>query len=243
MKIHKVNKDKMNIPPKWLIREYLALDLPMKFRSSDIKNNFKDQNTKNQFLNRATDFNLVVRLRRGLYFAPKPDIAIKTWGMDEYHGRLVLLNSAFDGLDIDHTFYCMSTDHYTDYSPGKAIPVLKEEHEDIDQKHIDHFVYDFSDSCELELEIFESTFTIPLLSKEDTALLLLSTYSQREVETGKKILEGVELSSKFRAVLAGLGYEGYAEGEFESIEIKRPQFIQEWIKEMGFENLKERARR
>lgn len=241
MKIQKVQKNKMKIPPKWLIKEYLALDLPMKFKSSELKNNFKDENTKNQFLNKATDFNLVIRLKRGLYFAPKPDIPIKTWGIDDYYRKLILLNSAFEYLELEYTFYCISADHYTDYSPEKVIPVLKEEHEDVDQNHIDHFVYDFSEIEQLQLEAFESSFTIPMLSKEDTALLLLSTYGQREVNAGKKILEEIELSSELRAVLAGLGYERYGEGEFKSIKVKRPQFIQKWIEEIGFENVKERA--
>lgn len=241
MKIHKVDKDRMKIPPKWLIREYLALDPPRKFRSGDIKNNFKDNNTKNQFLNNAVDFNLVVRLKRGLYFAPKPDITIKTWGMDDYHSRLVLLSSALKGLEVAHAFYCMSAYRYTDYSPGKVIPVLKEDHEDIDQKHIDHFVYDFSGVEELGLEIYKSNFIIPILTKEDTAILLLSTYMQREVEVGKKLLEDIELNQDIKATLSGLGYHRYGEGEFKDVELKRPRFIQEWIREIGFENVKERA--
>ncbi|MBS3782184.1 MAG: hypothetical protein KGY66_06710 [Candidatus Thermoplasmatota archaeon] len=243
MKIRKVNKNKMKIPPKWLVKEYLALDLPMKFRSSDINENFSDQNTKNQFLKKATDFNLLVRLKRGLYFAPEPDITINTWAVDDYHSRLILLNSAFRYLDIDHVFYCLSADRYTDYSPERVIPVLKEEYEDIDQKHIDHFVYDFSGAKKLKKEIFETVFTFQILTKEDSALLLLSTYSQREVEAGKNILKDIELNSELRAALAGLGYEGYSEGNFKSIELKRPLFVQEWIEEMGFENLKERARK
>jgi len=241
MKIPKVDKNRMDIPSKWLIREYLALDPPMKFKSSDIKNHFENQNTKNQFLNKAADFNLVVRLKRGSYFAPKPDIAIKTWRMDDYYKRLISLNSAFEYLDYDYNFYCMSSSHYTDYAPEKVIPVFKEDHEEIDQNHIDHFVYDFSGTNELQLEAFETTFTIPILSREDTALLLLSTYGQREVNAGNKILENIELTSEIKAILAGLGYERYGEGEFREIKIKKPRFIQKWIEEIGFENVKERA--
>jgi len=241
MKIHNVKKEKMKIPPKYLIKEYLVLGPPMKFESNDIKKNFKNENTKNQFLNKATDFNLVVRLKRGSYFAPKPDIAIKTWGMDDYYRRLISLNSAFEYLDFEYTFYCMSSSHYTDYAPEKVIPVFKQDHEEIDQNHIDHFVYDFSGTNELQLEAFETTFTIPILSREETALLLLSTYGQREVNAGSKIFENIELTSEMKAVLAGLGYERYGEGEFREIKIKRPQFIQKWIEEIGFENVKERA--
>jgi len=243
MKIHKVDKDKMKIPPKWLIREYLALDPPRKFRSDELRKDFKDNNTKNQFLNKAADFNLVVRLKRGLYFAPEPEIAIKTWSMDDYHSRLILLNSTFEGLDVDHTFYCLSAHHHTDYSPGKVIPVLKKDHDDIDQRHIDHFVYDFSKGEELRLEVFDSAFTIPVLTKKDTAILLLSTYMQREVDAGKKLLEEIELDHDIRAVLSGLGYDRYGEGEFKEVKIKRPLFIQDWIKEIGFENIKEKAGR
>lgn len=243
MNIHKVDKNEMNIPPKWIIKEYLALDLPMKFESSEIKNYFKNQNTRNQFLKRAVEFNLVVRLKRGSYFAPLPDITVRTWGMDDYHGRLILLNSAFEYLEYDHSFYCMSAIHHTDYAPEKVIPVLKKDHEEIDQKHIDHFVYDFSQPEKLQLEAYETTFTIPILSRKDTSILLLSTYSQREVNAGQKILEDMDLSSDQRAVLAGLGYEGYGEGEFKDIKIKRPRFIQNWIEEIGFENVKERARK
>lgn len=241
MKIPRVDRKRMDIPSKWLIREYLALDPPLKFKSKDIKDLFENQNTKNQFLNKAAESDLVLRLKRGSYFAPKPDIAIKTWVMDDYYRRLILLNSAFEYLDFDHTFYCMSSSHYSDYTPEKVIPVFRQEYEEIDQNHIDHFVYDFSGTEELQLEAFEKTFTIPILSKEDTALLLLSTYRQREVNAGNKILQNIELTSEMKAVLAGLGYESYGEGEFKEIKIKRPRFIQKWIEEMGFENVKERA--
>lgn len=243
MKIHKVDKDEMEIPSKWLIREYLALDLPVKFRNEDIKNNFKDKNNLNQFLNQAVKFNLVVRLKRGLYFAPEPDVVIKTWAMDGYHSRLILLNSAFEALELGHAFYCMSSTHYTDYSPEKVIPVLREDHEDIDQNHIDHFVYDFSETKEQRLEAYETSFSIPLLSKEDTAILLFSTYMQREIDAGKEILEDIDLDPDLRGVLAGLGYDRYSKGEFNDIDIKKPLYIQEWIKEIGLENVKERAGR
>ena len=241
MKINKVNKENMKIPPKWLVKEYLALDLPMKFRNEDIKNNFKDKNTENQFLNQAVKFNLVVRLKRGLYFAPEPDVVIKTWAMDDYYSRLLLLHSVFEGLEFDHAFYCMSSTHYTDYSPEKVIPVLREVHEEIDQNHIDHFVYDFSEIKEQRLEAYKTSFSIPLLSKKDTAILLLSTYMQREIDAGKEILEDVDKDDYLKGVLGWLGYSEYSRGEFKKIDLTRPQFIREWIDEIGFKKMKEMA--
>jgi len=240
-KIPRINKDEMKIPPKWILKEYLSLDLPMKFNSSDIENRFKDKNNKNQFLNQANKFNLVIRLKRGSYFAPEPSIASMTWSLDNYYSRLILLNFAFKHMNLDHSFYCISASTYSDYSPDRVIPVLKSDCKDIDQKYVDHFIYDHSKGNEKKIAVYNSIFNIPLLSKKDTAILLLSTYMAREMEAGRKILEEISIDDKTRALLGGLGYDEYSEGMYEKSDIERPMFIKKWMNEVGIEKVKERA--
>jgi len=242
-KIPKINKDEMKIPPKWILKEYLSLDLPMKFNSSDIENRFKDKNNKNQFLNQANKFNLVIRLKRGSYFAPEPSIAIMTWSLDNYYSRLILLNFAFKHMNLDHSFYCISASTYSDYSPDRVIPVLKSDCKDIDQKYVDHFIYDHSKGNEKKIVVYDSIFNISLLSKKDTAILLLSTYMAREMEAGRKILEEISIDDKTRALLGGLGYDEYSDSRYENPNIERPLFIKEWMNEVGIEKVKERANR
>ena len=242
-KIPRINKSEMKIPPKWILREYLSLDLPMKFKSSDIEDRFKDKNNKNQFLNQANKFNLVIRLKRGSYFAPEPSIASMTWSLDDYYSRLILINSAFQYMDVDHSFYCISASIYSDYSPDRVIPVLKTKCKDIDQKYIDHFIYDHSKAKEKKIAVYDSIFDIPLLSKKDTAVLLLSTYMAREMDAGRKILEETMIDDKTKALLGGLGYDEYSEGKYKKPIIERPLFIKKWMKEVGIEKVKERANR
>lgn len=234
-----VKKDDMQIPARWVLKSFLSLEPPRIFHVSELKDSSTDINTLNQFLNEAHKFNLVIRLQRGEYFAPPPNIAIETFAMDDYHSKLILLNSLFDHLNIQHVFLCISTNIYADYIPDRVMPVLKREPKEFEQEYIDHFVYDFKEKNTIEMKFFDNQLRIPTLSKKETAILLLSTYIPREINAGKEILNDVELDQETKDILKGMGYVRYGGKKVKKLPIKHPKFIKKWMEEIGINKLKE----
>lgn len=238
--INTLAEEDIQIPSSWITKIYLKLDPPRKFKRKDIVGDLNNKNRIDQFLRRAVDFHLLKKLNRGEYFAVDPCTAINCWAVENYYSELLVLESFFEYIGIQHAFLCLSANEYADYVPDRPMIVIEDES---GFKNIDSFVYDF-ESCErLKLKVMKKTFELPLLSKEETAILLMSTYLSREVKAGKEIIEDIDLSGNVKSNLLGLGYSGFDVTDSSNAEIKFPGWIRDKQEKVGIGRLKEIATR
>jgi len=238
--INTLAEEDIQIPSSWITKIYLKLDPPRKFKRKDIVGDLNNKNRIDQFLRRAVDFHLLKKLNRGEYFAVDPCTAINCWAVENYYSELLVLESFFEYIGIQHAFLCLSANEYADYVPDRPMIVIEDES---GFKNIDSFVYDF-ESCErLKLKVMKKTFELPLLSKEETAILLMSTYLSREVKAGKEIIEDIDLSENVKSNLLGLGYSGFDVTDSSNAEIKFPGWIRDKQEKVGIGRLKEIATR
>jgi len=238
--INTLSEKDIQIPPGWITKIYLKLEPPRKFKRKDIVGDLNNKNRIDQFLRRAVDFDLLKKLNRGEYFAIDPCTAINCWAVENYYSELLVLKSLFDYIGMQHAFLCLSANEYADYVPDRPMIVTKKEN---GFENVDSFVYDF-ESCErLKLKVMEKTFELPLLSREETALLLMSTYLSREVKAGKEIIDDIDLSEDVKSKLLGLGYSGFDVRDSSNVEIKFPGWIRDKQEKVGIGRLKEIATR
>ncbi len=236
LKASTLPEDRIDIPPGWLTRKYLTLNPPAVFERKDIGND----NLLDQFLRRSARYHMVKKLDRGKYFAADPCTAINCWAVEDYFAQILLLNSLFSHLKIPYCFLCLSTYMYSDYVPERPMVVTRE---DNGYKEIQNFVFDFSDREIVKLEVLKKTYDIPVLNKEDTGLLLLSTYLSREVKAGKEILGKIEVGEETKYKLLRLGYIDYGGERPVTFEVELPDWIKEKQKKVGIGRLKEVATR
>ncbi len=238
--INTLSEEDIQIPPGWITKIYLRLEPPRKFKRKSLVGELNNKNRIDQFLRQAVDFDLLRKLSRGEYFAVDPCTAINCWAVENYYSELLVLDSLFDYIGMQHAFLCLSANEYADYVPDRPMIVIEDES---GFKSIDSFVYDF-ESCErLKLKVMKKTFELPLLSKEETALLLMSTYLSREVKAGKEIIEDIDLSENVKIKLLGLGYSGFDVTDSSIAEIKFPGWIRDKQEKVGIGRLKEIATR
>ncbi len=234
--INTLSEEDIQIPPGWITKIYLRLEPPRKFKRKSLVGELNNKNRIDQFLRQAVDFDLLRKLNRGEYFAVDPCTAINCLAVENYYSELLVLDSLFDYIGMRHAFLCLSANEYADYVPDRPMIVIEDES---GFKSIDSFVYDF-ESCErLKLKVMKKTFELPLLSREETALLLMSTYLSREVKAGKEIIGDIDLSEDVKSKLSGLGYSGFDVTDSSIAEIKFPGWIRDKQEKVGIGRLKE----
>lgn len=238
--VNTLSEDEVNAPPRWIISTYLGSKPPLKIERREIVEGLDNENRIDQFLRDATEFYLIKKLDRGKYFAVDPCTAINCWAVEEYYAELLVLDSLFDHLGVDHAFLCLSGYEYADYVPDRPMVVTREE---LGYGGVDNFVYDLSGTKKIYLKVMKRRFELPLLSEEEAALLFLSTYLSREVKAGTELLEGRELSTGLRNKLLSLGYSGYGGDKATGVEIELPGWVKRKREEVGLSRLKEVATR
>ncbi len=240
IKVDTLSEDEIQAPPGWITRIYLGLEPPAEFDRSEIVEGLDDQNRIDQFLRKSQEYHLLKKLDRGRYFAVDPCVAINCWAVDDHYADLLVLESFFEHLGVEHAFLGLSGSEHADYVPDRPMIVTREE---LGYGELDPFVYDFSDTEKIDMKVMKRSFELPLLNEEETALLFLSTYLSREVKAGKEILDGVEIDDEVKDKLLGLGYSGYGGKKPVDLEIRSPRWVKKKQGEIGLSRLKEVATR
>ncbi|MFW6142345.1 MAG: hypothetical protein ACOC53_07285 [Candidatus Saliniplasma sp.] len=238
--INTVSEDNIKVPPGWITKLYLTLEPPRKFKRNEVVKDIDDKNRIDQFLRQSPGYGLLKKLNRGEYFAVDPCIAVNCWAIGSYYAELLLLDSLFEYIGMDHAFLCLSANEYGDYVPERPMLVTKER---IGFKELDNFVYDFRTDGELTVKVMKKTFELPLLNREETALLLMSTYLSREVKAGKEMIRDIDLNKKVKSKLSNLGYPGFDGDASIQTEIQVPDWIRDKQEKVGIGRLKEIATR
>ncbi len=236
-KVHNIptlDEKDMRVPPRWLIKKYISLNPPKRFKRKDMLEDNK--NLADQFLKKSMDYYLTIKLNRGEYFAVDPSILINCWAAMGYYAELLSLNSVFEHEGLSHAFICFSGNAYADYVPERTMVVFNE---DPGFGELDYFVYDFSAEKKVKLKLFGQTYELPILDGTDTALLFLSTYLPREVKAGKEIFEGLKLSQNMKDKLLWLGYSGYGGKKPNEFDVELPNYIKEKQNALGKGKIKE----
>lgn len=205
-KIQSGPPDSMSIPPRWVMSNYLSLEPPRQVNIGMIKERFGSDGMAWQFVRLAEKHGLLVRTARGKYVIIDPDIAVRAFALDNYYRDLLVIDNALKILEKKHAFLCLSAHEYTDYLPEKIMPVLLPEEP---YPRLDALGFVFKGNNAVKLSVFDRIVEIPILSRADTALLLLSTYLPREVIAGRSILKDIPMTKTLVRKLKFLGYSDY----------------------------------
>lgn len=217
-------------PPRGLIQQFLSLDPPGRFRTSELSDVFDSDAKRRKFAHDAARRLLSVRIRHGEYVAVDPSVAVRTWALPDYWAGLLALHDIVDQLGIDYAFACLTAGRETDLVPGRPWLVVQppEDREEIDA--VDRFVYAFREE-EVGTEpttVMDHTFDLPRLSREETALLLASTGLGRQVDAARSILEAYPPDEQLVPFFNHVGIDTGSENlESEDPGIRFPSFIEE----------------
>jgi len=226
----------MSIPPKWVMSQYLSLEPPGIVDIATIKAGAVSDGMAWQFVRAAEEHGLIVRIERGRYVAIDPGIAIRAAGLDSYYRYLLVIDSALTVLEEEHGFLCLSANEYADYVPEMVCPVLRH---GIRIPSMDTFEYDFGATDVLTFSVLGGSVDIPVLSRADTAILLMSVYLPREVAAGRSILGEIPVTGSLLRKLKSLGYSDHGDvAGVERVEISFPEWILDKRKNYGENKMK-----
>lgn len=226
MHVDPLGEEEIDPPPPAVIRRYLSLGPPRRFSIETLEEEFGRSNVARQFATKATKRLLSVRVERGGYVAVDPSVAVRSWALPDYYARLLVLHDALDHLEIDHAFACLPASAGTDLVFERPWVVTPEETSEEIPK-IERFIYDYGATRTSSLDVLGEAFELPVLSGEETALVLAATGLPREAQAASLLLEddppSEDLIPSFNYVGLDLGWENLA---VEDPRIGFPRFVE-----------------
>ncbi len=221
-----------------MIQRYLSLDPPARFTIGALEEMGFTSSKARLFASQATKANVAVRLERGEYLAVDPSIAVRAWGIPSYYGDLLVLHEAARFLDVEHAFACVTAKRHSLLLFDQAWMVTKPDDSDVASK-IERFSFEYQSSTMETLNVLGASFNVPVLSIEETALLLGATGLPREREAAHELIEAHPPPEEFAPWFNHYGIDlGYENLKSANPGIRLPGFVEERRTQFGEELLR-----
>lgn len=238
VRVEPLNESSIEPPSRGILQTYLSLDPPTEFSNKSLEARGMTSGQARQFAIHATRDRIAVRIDRGEYMAVDPSIAIRAWALPTYYAELLLLHDALTRLEIDHAFACLTATVETDLVLERPWPVTREPPDEAARK-IDRFVYNYRWEGKETIEALGESYSVPTLSRPETALLLGSTGLSREVLAAQEIVEAKPPPDGLVPAFNSFGISlGSGTTESREVDIQFPRFIQERRKRLSEELLR-----
>lgn len=239
MNVEPLEEERIAPPTQSVLQRYLSIDPPRKFSVQDLEEEFGSSSKARQFATKATSSRIAVRIERGEYVAIDPSVSIRAWAIPDYQAHLLVLHAALEHLGINHAFACLPAGEETDLLfdwPWLVTPTQ----ESNKASKVSRFTYDYGAIETVEMEALGETFDVPVLSLEETALVLAATGLPREVEAARSLVEGhppdESLVPAFNYVGLDLGRDNV---DVENPHIGFPEVIEHRRQSLGEDLLRE----
>lgn len=255
-----LDRKRIRTPPPWVLRAYLTIVDRFARRGEDRRWIFVDQlsemlgmsdGSARQLVLEGTKAHLLVRVYRGAYVLVRPSLGLRLGALPAYWAELLAVNDALDqSAYAEWAFACVTASSRTDYVPDRPWLVTHPDQVRAPDApwrlfdEVDRFAYAHSPASErIKVSFLEWETEVPLLTPEETALILASTRMPREVDAATQLLDhaDVEVDAALARRLNFYNVRAREDvGVWEDPDIRVPEFIEERQERLGRQILRTR---